>query len=251
MESDAALWQAVYDAPDDDAPREVLADVLQERGDPRGELIALQLREHRGDASAEASARATQLVKQWGEHWLGALRAIADHAALKRGCLHQITLTNYARSSHWDVFFQDPSFSTVEEIDVRYPDELFAKVLASPASANLRAITINSAGGWHGLTSRRAPSSADTDGNDHPLRHLQETSPTANLSCAIETSTTLATRTIPAWQAISNARMCAQFEGDVQPSSTIRMSGSANVRSATSVPPIPRLTISVRPPPTS
>src|SRR5262249_8783925 len=34
-------------------------------------------------------------------------------------------------------------------------------------------------------------------------------------------------------------------------SSTTRMSGSAYVRSATSVPPIPRLTISVRPAPTS
>jgi uncharacterized protein (TIGR02996 family) len=157
VESDAALWQAVYDAPDDDAPRAVLADVLQERGDPRGELIALQLREHRGDASAEASARATQLVKQWGEHWLGALRAITNYAAFKRGCLHQITFANSARSSHWDVLLHDPSFSTVEEIDVRYQDVLFARVLASPASANLRAITINSADGWHGLVEHPPP----------------------------------------------------------------------------------------------
>lgn len=38
-----ALFAAVYAAPDDDAPRVVLADALQLAGDPRGELIALQL----------------------------------------------------------------------------------------------------------------------------------------------------------------------------------------------------------------
>src|SRR5206468_162610 len=37
------LFAAVAAAPDDDEPRHVLADHLQELGDPRGELIALQL----------------------------------------------------------------------------------------------------------------------------------------------------------------------------------------------------------------
>src|SRR6185436_761449 len=39
----AALWQAVDARPDDDAALAVLADALQGIGDPRGELIALQL----------------------------------------------------------------------------------------------------------------------------------------------------------------------------------------------------------------
>lgn len=37
------MFAAVYAAPDDDAPRAVLADALQLAGDPRGELISLQL----------------------------------------------------------------------------------------------------------------------------------------------------------------------------------------------------------------
>src|SRR5262249_20747125 len=41
--TEAGLLAAVYAAPADDAPRAIYADWLQERGDPRGELIALQL----------------------------------------------------------------------------------------------------------------------------------------------------------------------------------------------------------------
>jgi uncharacterized protein (TIGR02996 family) len=37
------LFAAVYASPDDDGPRQVLADVLQAEGEPLGELIALQL----------------------------------------------------------------------------------------------------------------------------------------------------------------------------------------------------------------
>lgn len=44
----------IYAAPADDGPREVFADWLQERGDPRGELIALQLARHRKRAVAAA-----------------------------------------------------------------------------------------------------------------------------------------------------------------------------------------------------
>lgn len=39
----AELLNAVYERPDDRAAREVLSDWLIEAGDPRGELIALQL----------------------------------------------------------------------------------------------------------------------------------------------------------------------------------------------------------------
>lgn len=41
-QEDESFLRAIYAAPDDDAPRLVFADVLLERGDPRGELIILQ-----------------------------------------------------------------------------------------------------------------------------------------------------------------------------------------------------------------
>ena len=48
---DDALLAAIYAAPDDDTPRLVFADALTERGDPRGEFIALQLARAKGKAT--------------------------------------------------------------------------------------------------------------------------------------------------------------------------------------------------------
>ena len=44
MNPDDAFLQAIRDAPDDDAPRLIYADWLDERGDPRGEFIRVQWR---------------------------------------------------------------------------------------------------------------------------------------------------------------------------------------------------------------
>jgi uncharacterized protein (TIGR02996 family) len=56
-----ALLDAIYAAPDDDAPRQVYADALTERGDPRGEFITLQLARARGPVSAEQLRREREL----------------------------------------------------------------------------------------------------------------------------------------------------------------------------------------------
>jgi uncharacterized protein (TIGR02996 family) len=65
----AALLAAVYEAPDDDGPRAVYADWLVERGDKRGEFIALQLA--RGDG--EPTKRERELEKEHGRAWAGEL----------------------------------------------------------------------------------------------------------------------------------------------------------------------------------
>lgn len=53
--------------PDDDALKGVFADWLLERGDPRGELMTLQLKEHRSD---EDLSREALLVRTHFKHWL-------------------------------------------------------------------------------------------------------------------------------------------------------------------------------------
>ena len=42
MTHDDAFLQAIIECPDDDAPRLIYADWLDERGDPRGEFIRVQ-----------------------------------------------------------------------------------------------------------------------------------------------------------------------------------------------------------------
>ena len=62
------LLDAVYADPESDAARLVLADWLQENGDPRGELISLQL--SRAAGTREGRAREKELLASGRKEWL-------------------------------------------------------------------------------------------------------------------------------------------------------------------------------------
>jgi uncharacterized protein (TIGR02996 family) len=65
------LYSPIWENPRDTSRRQVLADLLLERGDPRGEFISLQL--------AHASPkRQRTLINTHGRAWLGALADILD-----------------------------------------------------------------------------------------------------------------------------------------------------------------------------
>jgi uncharacterized protein (TIGR02996 family) len=68
--SEAKLLELVYTTPEDDEARLVYGDWLQERGDPRAELLTLQLKPH---PLQKDLARAKQLVREFGRQWLGPL----------------------------------------------------------------------------------------------------------------------------------------------------------------------------------
>lgn len=68
--SEAELLQLIYATPEDDGPRLVYADWLLEQGDPRAELLSLQLK---AKPTSKDERRVRQLVKQSGRAWLGPL----------------------------------------------------------------------------------------------------------------------------------------------------------------------------------
>ena len=76
--AEAALLAAIYADPAADAPRAVYADWLLERGDPRGELIALQLH----DRDRE---RVAALIAAHTPRLLGSLARYATHPEFERG----------------------------------------------------------------------------------------------------------------------------------------------------------------------
>jgi uncharacterized protein (TIGR02996 family) len=78
--TEAALLAAVRAAPDDDGPRAIYGDWLQERGDPRGEFIALQLAKQR----RSEWGRADDLHEQHRERWLGSLASYVTSRTLTR-----------------------------------------------------------------------------------------------------------------------------------------------------------------------
>lgn len=67
---EAELLHLICATPEDDGPRLVYGDWLQERGDPRAQLLLLQLKP---DPSGRDDARARQLLRQYGRQWLGPL----------------------------------------------------------------------------------------------------------------------------------------------------------------------------------
>lgn len=81
-----ALLAAVYEAPWDDAPRHVLGDFLQQRGDPRGEFIALDLLPQ---PTPEQRRRRGALLREHGKSWFPtALHRIVNRdAKYERGFL--------------------------------------------------------------------------------------------------------------------------------------------------------------------
>jgi uncharacterized protein (TIGR02996 family) len=90
-----AFLEAITDAPEDDAPRLVFADWLQEHGDEhdaaRGEYLRLECEVARlpaGDPRrAELTTRASGLWQAHREAWTGALRPMGQVGVSGRGSL--------------------------------------------------------------------------------------------------------------------------------------------------------------------
>jgi uncharacterized protein (TIGR02996 family) len=132
-----ALLEDAKENPEDDTPRLVLADWLEERGDPRGEFVRIQCRLARlgeSDEAAELKQREAELLAKHKAEWLGPLGGEGFYTRFHRGlvgvwprahslrgkrfphppleCLAWVdglhihdpiveTVTNLARSPHW------------------------------------------------------------------------------------------------------------------------------------------------------
>lgn len=89
------LFRAVYDAPEDDGPRVVLADALIERNDPRGELINVQLALAADAGDRALKARERELLEAHGKAWLGELAPILmAEVKFERGFLAACKIDN-------------------------------------------------------------------------------------------------------------------------------------------------------------
>lgn len=106
MKENAALLDAILAAPEDDKPRLVYADWLQEQGDPRAELILVQCKLGRSLLAAggrygtstgkrpedvqELKEREVELIKRNEKAWLGSVRPFIRQWAWRRGFLTHV-----------------------------------------------------------------------------------------------------------------------------------------------------------------
>src|SRR5262245_15431683 len=107
MTYDSAFLAAIQEAPDDDAPRLVYADWLEEQGDAdRAEFVRLQCALARLDEDDEGrpalEARERALWKKHGKDWRRPLAPFSRKFAFKRGFPEEVlvpaqTFVDHAR----------------------------------------------------------------------------------------------------------------------------------------------------------
>jgi uncharacterized protein (TIGR02996 family) len=147
MTPNDAFLQAILEDPDDDAPRLVYADWLEERGDPRGEFIRVQChlaRMGQGDPRCPALQYQEQqlLGAHWAE-WLGPLPqgTILYEPIFRRGFLEEVSL---GPRTFLDLGEQLFRLHPLRRLSFLGPDEEqhFAALAASPLLARLTALCI-------------------------------------------------------------------------------------------------------------
>ena len=72
MDQNEALLEAIYASPDDDALRLVYMDYLQDRGDPRGEFISLQMKRLGRALTRDEARTERRLLAAHTDRWVPA-----------------------------------------------------------------------------------------------------------------------------------------------------------------------------------
>jgi uncharacterized protein (TIGR02996 family) len=92
-----AFLDAVIENPDDDTPRLVFADWLEEQGrGPRAEFIRVQCELARlteeSPRRKKLARREKALLKEWGERWAAPLWQLASEWVYRRGFIEQVVI---------------------------------------------------------------------------------------------------------------------------------------------------------------
>jgi uncharacterized protein (TIGR02996 family) len=140
--------EAIWREPEEDSPRLIYADWLEEQGDVRGEFIRLQceLAALPADAAGRPAleARERQLLARHAAEWLGPLGDLLESWRFRRGFLDQVTMTPSDFMWHADLLFEQAPLQTVHFY--RRNDVLRGEVAAladCPHLARLSTIVFN------------------------------------------------------------------------------------------------------------
>lgn len=141
----AALVARIYDQPGDDDARLVLADLLEQAGDARGELIHLQIAQHRGELDDEGARRIDRLLALHEHRWRGALDDLLIDVVFERG--FPVAGTLNLRSLTSSTIEPTEELATIERLSIPYlnvePEELLDRLttlLCSHPLRNLRTL---------------------------------------------------------------------------------------------------------------
>jgi uncharacterized protein (TIGR02996 family) len=154
MTPDDSFLQAIIESPDDDTPRLVYADWLEDNGLPeRAEFIRVQIElAHLPDGPGPSSrrleleARERALLKEHEVEWLGRLRDWACGWCFRRGVLAALTFKVVPLLAISDKPGEDDwlqrGMATVQEMEIRDAARAFDALCRLPHLARLNALSL-------------------------------------------------------------------------------------------------------------
>ena len=139
------LIARVAEAPDDDAPRLVLADWLSQQGEARGELIVTACTLNRADLPIGVRRalvkRHDALLQEHGKRWLAEIGLRPDEGRFVRGMVEEAQVWSPSLLKNIDVLFASTPLRAMRVID---PDFEMVRLLSfTPHVSRLRALTID------------------------------------------------------------------------------------------------------------
>ncbi len=131
-DSEEKVLAEIYEDPRADGPRLVYADLLLERGDPRGELITLQFERRDKGLDESRKARERWLMKQHMKTWLGGLApAVSNTQSYSRTTFERgfVALADIYGSAEKQLplTWNEPGWATVEELHGPYKHQIFER----------------------------------------------------------------------------------------------------------------------------
>jgi uncharacterized protein (TIGR02996 family) len=140
---EAAFLDRVCADPDDDAPRLIFADWLDERGDPRGEFIRVQValaRLQPGDSRRDTLVdREAALLGRFHAPWSDPLKGIAGWTEFRRGFVETVNIDGRAFLRRADDLFRLAPVRHIRFLDI---GSTLERVTECPQLARLTALTI-------------------------------------------------------------------------------------------------------------
>lgn len=143
MREHEAFGRFILTHPDQDAPRLLYADWLDQRGDPRAEFIRMQCALQRlpaGDARwTECQERADALLKQHEHEWIQPVRPFISGWTFRRGFVDQVLIEARQFLLHARTLFDQAPIRHVQILDI---GNNVQALVDSPYLARLEALTI-------------------------------------------------------------------------------------------------------------
>ncbi len=143
MSDESGFLEAIIEEPDDDGLRLIYADWLEERGDPRGEFIRLEVELARGvedEARRFAmTARRDALEQQFADAWLGSLGPNLHRGQFRRGLLEDVCIGGETFLEEAQVLFDR---HPVRDLFLILGSDTLAQVAALPFLNRLRSLRL-------------------------------------------------------------------------------------------------------------